>query len=85
MKVITCAELQDNLADILDYVIDDHTPVLINNREDKQAVVIISLDDCNAFKETAYLLKSPANAKKLTNSIAQIETTETVSQRLRKN
>lgn len=85
MKVITCAELQDNLADILDYVIDDHAPVLINNREDKQAVVIISLDDCNAFKETAYLLKSPANAKKLTNSIAQIETTETVSQRLRKN
>ena len=84
MKVITCAELQDNLADILDYVIDDHAPVLIN-REDKQAVVIISLDDCNAFKETAYLLKSPANAKKLTNSIAQIETTETVSQRLRKN
>ena len=84
MKVITCAELQDNLADILDYVIDDHAPVLIN-KEDKQAVVIISLDDCNAFKETAYLLKSPANAKKLTNSIAQIETTETVSQRLRKN
>ena len=34
MKVITCAELQDNLADILDYVIDDHAPVLIN-REDK--------------------------------------------------
>lgn len=52
MKIITCTELQDNLADILDYVIDDHAPVLIN-REDKQAVVIKSLDDCNAFKETA--------------------------------
>lgn len=65
MKVITCAELQDNLSDILDYVIDDHLPVLINNREDKQAVVIISIDDCNAFKETAYLLESPANAKRL--------------------
>ena len=62
MKVITCAELQDNLADILDYVIDDHAPVLIN-REDKQAVVIISLDDCNAFKETAYLLKIPADGR----------------------
>ena len=70
MKVITCAELQDNLADILDYVIDDHAPVLINNREDKQAMVIITLDDCNAFKETAYLLKSPANAKRLRDSIA---------------
>ena len=81
MKVITCAELQDNLADILDYVIDDHAPVLIN-REDKQAVVIISLDDCNAFKETAYLLKSPANAKRLRNSIAQIEATETTCHKL---
>ena len=84
MKVITCAELQDNLADILDYVIDDHTPVLINNREDKQAVVIISLDDCNAFKETAYLLESPANAKRQTNSIAQIEATETTCHKLSK-
>ena len=62
MKVITCAELQDNLADILDYVIDNHAPILIN-REDKQAVVIISLDDCSAFKETAYLLKIPADGR----------------------
>ena len=83
MKVITCAELQDNLADILDYVIDDHAPVLIN-REDKQAVVIISLDDCNAFKETAYLLKSPANAKRLRDSIAQIEATEITCHKLSK-
>lgn len=82
MKVITCAELQDNLADILDYVIDDHAPVLINRREDKQAVVIISLDDCNAFKETAYLLKSPTNAKRLLDSIAQIEATETTCHKL---
>ena len=33
MKVITCAKLQDNLAAILDYVIDDHAPVLINKPE----------------------------------------------------
>lgn len=65
MKVITCAELQDNLADILDYVIDDHAPVLIN-KEDKQAVVIISLDDCNTFKETAYLLKKSSQCKTVT-------------------
>ena len=71
MKVISCAELQENLADILDYVIDDHTPVLIN-REDKQAVVLISLDDHKAFEETAYLLQSPANTKRLRDSIAQI-------------
>ncbi|MCA4790017.1 type II toxin-antitoxin system Phd/YefM family antitoxin [Acinetobacter towneri] len=83
MKIITCAELQENLADILDYVIDDHAPVLIN-REDKQAVVIISLDDCSAFKETAYPLKIPANAKRLRDSLAQIEATETTCHKLSK-
>ena len=47
-------------------------------------MVIITLDDCNAFKETAYLLKSPANAKRLTNSIAQIEATEITCHKLSK-
>ncbi|WP_373687279.1 type II toxin-antitoxin system Phd/YefM family antitoxin [Acinetobacter sp. YH12205] len=44
--------------------------------------MIITLDDCNAFKETAYLLKSPANAKRLRDSIAQIEATETTCHKL---
>ncbi len=54
MKVITCAELEDNLADILYYVIDDHAPVLIN-REDKQAVVIISLEPYRVCRRLFYL------------------------------
>ncbi|WPC36288.1 type II toxin-antitoxin system Phd/YefM family antitoxin [Acinetobacter sp. YWS30-1] len=62
---------------------DDHAPVLVN-REDKQVVVIINLDDCIAFKETAHLLKSPANAKRLRDSIAQIEATETTCHKLSK-
>ncbi len=81
MKVITCAELQENLADILDYVIDDHVPVLID-REDKQAVVLISLNDYKAFEETAYLLKSPANTKRLRDSIAQVEAAQTKNHNL---
>ncbi|MDO5542977.1 MAG: type II toxin-antitoxin system prevent-host-death family antitoxin [Acinetobacter sp.] len=81
MKVITCEELQENFADILDYVIEDHAPVLIN-RKDKQAVVLISQDDYKAFEETAYLLKSPANTKRLRDSIAQIEAAQTKSHNL---
>ena len=83
MKAITRAELQDDLADILDYVIGDYAPVLIS-REDKQAMVIISLGDCNAFKETAYLLKIPANAKRLRDSLAQIKATEITCHKLNK-
>jgi antitoxin YefM len=81
MKVITCAELQENLEDILDYVIDDHAPILIS-REDKQAVVLIILDDYKAFEETAYLLKNPANTRRLRDSIAQIEAAQTKSHNL---
>ncbi|WP_257229567.1 type II toxin-antitoxin system Phd/YefM family antitoxin [Acinetobacter sp. YH12021] len=47
-------------------------------------MVIITLDDSNTFKETAYLLKSPANAKRLRDSIAQIEATETTCHKLGK-
>lgn len=72
MKVIIGSELQENLVDILDYVIDDHAPVLIT-REDKPAVVLVSLDDYKVFEETAYLLISPVNTKRLRDSIAQIE------------
>ena len=82
MKVITCAELQDDLADILDYVIDDHAPVLIN-REDKQAVVIISLDVCNAFKEQ----RTYSKVLPIQNGYAiqlQIEATEITCHKLSK-
>ena len=84
MKVITGSELQENLVDILDYVIDDHAPVLIT-REDKPAVVLVSLDDYKAFEETSYLLKSPANTKRLRDSIEQIEAAQPISNNFIKN
>ena len=37
----------------------------------------MSLDDYKAFEETAYLLKSHANTKRLRDSIAQIEAAQT--------
>ena len=72
MKVVTYSDLRKNLANVLDGVIDDHSPVLVN-RQNNQTAVLISLDDFNAYEETAHLLKSPANAKRLRDSIAQIE------------
>ncbi|KAA8734691.1 type II toxin-antitoxin system prevent-host-death family antitoxin [Acinetobacter qingfengensis] len=73
MKVVTYSDLRKNLANVLDGVIDDHSPVLVT-RQNNQTAVLISLDDFNAYEETAHLLKSPANAKRLRDSIAQIET-----------
>ena len=73
MKVVTYSDLRKNLANVLDGVIDDHSPVLVT-RQNNQTAVLISLDDFNTYEETAHLLKSPANAKRLRDSIAQIET-----------
>ncbi len=76
MKVITDADLQKDLASVLDSVIDEQTPVLVTRPDNKMAV-LISVDDFNAFEETAYLLKSPENAKRLRESIAQIKAGKT--------
>lgn len=73
MKVVTYSDLRKNLANVLDGVINDHSPVLVT-RQNNQTAVLISLDDFNAYEETAHLLKSPANAKRLRDSITQIET-----------
>jgi antitoxin YefM len=53
-------------------VCDDHAPIVITrNRE--QAVVMMSLADYEALEETAYLLKSPKNAKRIMSAIAQLD------------
>ena len=70
MKVVTYSDLRKNLATVLDGVIDDHSPVLVT-RQNNQTAVLISLDDFNAYEETAYLMSSPANAAHLMKSIAQ--------------
>ena len=51
---------------------NDHDPVMITKRPDK-AVVMMSLEDYEALQETAYLLRSPKNARRLLESIHELE------------
>ena len=53
-------------------VCTDHNPVIITRNRD-QAVIMISLDDYEALQETAYLLRSPANAKRLISAIQSLD------------
>lgn len=71
MEVINYSDLRKNLAATLDRVEENHVPVLIT-RQNGTPAVLISLDDFNAFQETAYLFKSPKNAERLRESINQI-------------
>lgn len=61
-----------NLAKTMERVCNDHAPVIIT-RKRESPVVMISLEDFQAMEETAYLLRSPANARRLLESIAELE------------
>jgi antitoxin YefM len=72
MDAITYSAARANLASTMDRVCNDHEPVIIT-RNGEQSVVMLSLEDYKALEETAYLLRSPANAKRLLAAAAQLQ------------
>jgi len=72
MKSKTYTEARERLSDIIEKVCEDHEPLIITKRRDK-AVVMMSLEDYESLKETAYLLRSPRNARQLLESIKELE------------
>ncbi len=71
MDAISYTTARANLARTMDRVCADHDPIIIT-RNSEQAVVMLSLEDYSALTETAYLLRSPANALRLLESIAEL-------------
>jgi antitoxin YefM len=71
MNALTYSQARGNLAKTMDKVCDDHEPVVIT-RKNQRSVVMISLEDYEALEETAYLLRSPKNARRLIESIAEL-------------
>jgi antitoxin YefM len=72
VKTMTYSESRRRYAEVLDSVIDDREEVVIT-RAGHEPAVIVSLDDYESLKETAYLLRSPANARRLLTSIEELE------------
>ncbi len=72
MDAISYTSARANLAKTMDRVCNDHEPLIIT-RGGEQSVVMISLLDYKALEETAYLLRSPKNAKRLLEAIADLE------------
>ncbi len=72
MRTVTYTAARENLAATMNSVCEDHMPVIITRKRD-QAVVMLSLEDYDSLQETAYLLRSPANAKRLSEGIAELE------------
>lgn len=80
MKAMTYTSVRQNLASTMDEVIDNHDPVIVTRGA--RAVVMMSLDDFNGWQETAHLLGTPANARRLLRSIAALNQGEGKSQAL---
>jgi antitoxin YefM len=66
------SESRARYAEVLNSVTDDREEVVIT-RAGHEPVVIVSLEDYESLKETAYLLRSPANARRLLASIDELE------------
>ena len=72
MDVLTYSETRANLKSVMDRVVDDHVPVVVARRRTR-SVVMVSLEDWNAMEATMHLLSTPANAKALRESIAELD------------
>ncbi len=69
---MTYSESRAKYAETLNSVVDDREEVIIT-RAGREPVVMIALEDYESLKETAYLLKSPENARRLLASIDRLE------------
>ncbi len=72
MESISYTSARSNLAQTMTKVCEDHAPVAIT-RKGEGAVVMISMADYQSLEETAYLLRSPKNTRRLIQAVAELE------------
>lgn len=75
MKTVSYSESRARYAETLDSVTDDREEVVIT-RAGHEPVVMVALDDYESLRETAYLLKSPENARRLLGAVERLESGE---------
>ena len=72
MKAITYTAAREGLASTMDQVCRSRSPIIITRNRD-QSVVMLSLEDYEQLEETAYLLRSPKNARRLLAATGSLE------------
>lgn len=73
MQTIPYSKLRKNLEALLDQVAKDGQPAIITRGRGKPAVVLARFEDFVSWDETFHLLRSPANAARLRESIAEFD------------
>ncbi len=72
MRAITYTTARNNFANTMKQVCEDHNPIIVT-RKNNEAVVLMSLEDFESLTETAYLMQSPKNVKRLIESIEELK------------
>ena len=65
-------ESRARYAEVLDSVVNDREEVVVT-RAGHPSVVIVSLEDFESMRETAYLMRSPTNARRLLDAMERLE------------
>ncbi|WP_254070852.1 type II toxin-antitoxin system Phd/YefM family antitoxin [Pedobacter sp. L105] len=72
MEITTYTAFRQHLKSFLDKVLSSHSPLFVT-RANGEDVVVISKADYESMMETFYLLKSPANASRLSEALQEYE------------
>ena len=73
MTVFSVDDAKQNLDKVIEQVMNDAEPAVVRT-ENGDEVVLLSRDEFDSWKETIYLLSSPANAAHLRQSMNEAET-----------
>ena len=73
------SELRQNLKQTIDWTTSYHEPAFITSHK-KRTAVLLSYDDYCSLEETAYLLKSPANAARLLRAVTDFNNNKNCQQ-----
>ena len=72
-KITSPTDARNDFFKLLDLVVENHQVYIINRRDDEN-VALIAESDLVSLVETVYLLRSPANARRLLDAIEESKT-----------
>ena len=72
MAQVSYSEFRQNLAGLMDEVVASRVPLLVT-RQGHTSVVVMSEEEFSGWQETVHLLRSPRNAARLMESVAQAD------------
>lgn len=81
MRTISYSEARQNLSATMVKTVEDRAPILIT-RQNGTPCVLMSLENYESLEETAYLLRSPANAKHLITALEELRSGKGVHREL---